>query len=340
MAGHRIARAAASLGWAFSALVAGTALVQAQMATSSQWAQVRTLVELPDDRLDPLAVQLAIDRIVDPTLDAASTTRALESLLMRIEARLPPAATARAKLDVLLSSLYQPGPWNDWRPFSYDLDDPTGKDLRTKLLGHYLRTRKGNCVSMPILVLILGQQLGLRVTLAAAPNHLLVKYLADDGQWLNVEATSGGFKYDSSYEREMQIPARAIDSGIYLRPMSPREAVGHQLGTLMEHYGRNGRPHDRIAVADLALAQNARDIGAMLHAASGYSVLLEWIRRRYPDPADIPPEQHEDVRHMQAANLGLFARAESLGWTEPTPEQQRAYLESIEREKARRGADR
>lgn len=37
------------------------------------------------------------------------------------------------------------------------------------------------------------------------------------------------------------------------------------------------------------------------------------------------------------SSLRLFAQAEALGWTEPTQDKEDGYLQSIEREKARRG---
>ena len=49
-------------------------------------------------------------------------------------------------------------------------------------MSHYLATRKGNCVSMPVLFVILGQKLGLPITLAIAPNHVFAKYKRDNGE--------------------------------------------------------------------------------------------------------------------------------------------------------------
>jgi len=60
------------------------------------------------------------------------------------------------------------------------------------LLQRYLTTRRGNCITMPILFLALGQRLGLTMTLAEAPLHVFVKYTDDDGAVWNLEATSGG----------------------------------------------------------------------------------------------------------------------------------------------------
>lgn len=322
----------AGLTFSLAALVAahaGEALAELQ--------PLRSFVATSGEHPDLLQAKLLIDAVVDPETDPEAVIRQIETLAARIHERFPANASSRVRLDLLLSSLYESGPWNGQRPFAYDLDDALGKNPRTRLLGHYLETRRGNCVSMPILFVILGQKLGLPVTLAAVPQHILVKYLADDGQWLNVEATSGGFKYDSTYERDLGISPRAIESGIYLRPLTPREAVARMLGTLMEHYRRTARGTDLIATADLALSLDPRHVEAMLHAGTGYAVLLDTIEQRYPDPANLPVELHGEVRFLQQTNRGLFAQAEALGWVEPTPEQQAAYLQSIEHEKMRRG---
>lgn len=298
---------------------------------------LRSFLATSGEHPDLLQAKLLIDAIIDPGTDPKAVITQVETLAAQVHGRFPANAPSRVRLDLLLSSLYEPGPWNGQRPFAYELDDPLGKNPRTRLLAHYLETRRGNCVSMPILFAILGQKLGLPVTLAAAPQHILVKYLADDGQWLNVEATSGGFKYDSTYERDLGISPRAVESGIYLRPLTQREAVSRMLGTLMEHYRRTARGTDLIATADLALSLDARHVEATLHAGTGYALLLDAIEQRYPDPAELPKELHGEVRFLQQANRELFAQAEALGWVEPTPEQQAAYLQSIEHEKMRRG---
>ena len=80
---------------------------------------------------------------------------------------------------------------------------------------------------------------------------------------IRIEATSGGYKIDESYRRELGIPPEAIVSGIYLRPMSRRESVGVMLGTLMEYHSQGGRQKQRFAAARLALRLNPKDVAAM-----------------------------------------------------------------------------
>jgi regulator of sirC expression with transglutaminase-like and TPR domain len=327
---------ASSLLFASVQLVSSSA--SAAMKSSSRDPALRTveaLLATPEGQIDFAKAKVSIDHLIDPKVNEGATLLQLDAWATKIRARFPAKATRREKLDILLSSLYQPGPWNDYRPFSYDLDDPLGANLHTKLISTYLATRKGNCVSMPILFAILGQKLGLPVTLATAPEHVLVKFLADDGEWLNVEATAGGFKFDSSYERETGMSAKAIQNEIYLRPLGPRDSVGVMLSTLMEFYARQHEQTRRVAVADAALKANPKDTVAMIHKATGYYWLLHTrYHLVYPRPVDIPAAKRQEFEQLSRQNVLWFAKAEDLGWTQPSEAQNAKYLDTIQREKA------
>ncbi len=149
-------------------------------------ADLRAQLTQPEVQVDFAKAKLTIDRLIDPSIDAASVMRELDALTAAVKSRIPAGASRRSQLDILLATLYQPGAWNGNRPFTYDLADPFGKNHTSKLLSAYLTTRKGNCVSMPILVAIIGQRLGLGLTLATAPEHVLVKAVDDEGRWLNL----------------------------------------------------------------------------------------------------------------------------------------------------------
>lgn len=299
---------------------------------------LKAVLERPNEQIDLLEAKLAIDRLIAPETDTAAARLQIDALVASVRARTPAGASNLGKLKVMLSTLYEPGIWNGGRPFQYDLSDPLGRNLQNKLLSTYLATRKGNCVSMPILFGIVGQRLGLPVTLATAPSHVMIKYQGDDGAWLNVEATAGGFKYDSSYESETGISSRAIETGIYLRPLSRRESVGVMMSSLMEYYGMAGLQTQRIATADLALKADPRDVVAMQHKGAAYYLLLqERFVRPYPDPNQIPETRRAEFLTISRENLRWYAEAERLGWVPPTPEQEARYLESIRREKETRG---
>ncbi|ATS89999.2 transglutaminase family protein [Xanthomonas citri] len=307
-------------------------------APAHDFRALNAILKTPDEKVDFAKAKLTIDRLIDPTLDASAVLRELDQLTNAVKARTPAGLTDRARMDTLLSTLYTSGPWNGNRPFSYDLDDPFGKNRRNKLLSTYLHTRKGNCVSMPILVAIIGQRVGLTTLLATAPEHVMVKFADGTGNWLNVEATAGGYKWDSSYERDTGIGALAIQNEIYLRPLSPRESVGVMASTLMEELAAKKRADDLMAVADMVLAVNSKDTVAMIQKANAYYLQLqERYNSKYPRPTDIPPALQADYQMRSRENLAWFAKAEAVGWTPPTAQNKASYLNSVEQEKQRRG---
>jgi len=301
-----------------------------------QIATIRGLLNTPDDQLDLATSKLTIDRLYDPTLNVASAKQQIGALAMTVRKRLPANPSIRDKIIALLSTLYDRGPWNGNHPFSYDLDDPLGEDLRNRLLSRYLATRKGNCVSMPILVAILAQKLGIQATLATAPAHMLMKFRDDRGVWMNVEATSGYVVNDSFYPPKEHISQQALASGIYLRPLSQKGAIGAMLSTLMISYDRR-RPEAVIALANLALEANPKDASAMIFEANAYYDLFKKrYTDRYPDPKDIPAAELKEAIWMSHQNPYWGHKAQALGWVQETPQQTQEYLDSVAREKARR----
>ena len=83
------------------------------------------------------------------------------------------------KLAAIRRAIYVAGPWNYNRAFSYDLSDPFGKVPANRLLSTYIRTRKGNCVSMPILFMIVADRMGLNVHLATADRSTIDRAMFD-----------------------------------------------------------------------------------------------------------------------------------------------------------------
>lgn len=308
-----------SLG-VFLVLLVTSESFSAQPSTKGTDPNLRTIqqiLDVPDSRIDLARAKLTIDHMIDPEIDIAAGIKQLDGTAHSIQLRLPPNASSRDKLEALRTYLYQAGPWNDNRPYSYDLDDPYGHTIRNKLLPTYLATRKGNCVSMPLLFIILGQKLGIDVTASVAPEHIFVKY-REEGQSYNLEATSGGgFIRDVWMQQQVPMSPEALASGIYMQPLTKKETVAVMAGTLMEFYGQQGWEERRIALANLALKYYPKDVSSMLHISSAYYRLRQQqFVNKYPTPNDIPVQERSYFAELDK-NIGLWrSKAEALGWRE------------------------
>jgi regulator of sirC expression with transglutaminase-like and TPR domain len=264
--------------------------------------------------------KIALDRAVAPSADYRRVLREIERLAEQARLLAGPRASEGAKIDAVRKVLTVAGPWNDHRPFSYDQDDPLGQNVRNKLLSVYFETRRGNCVTMPTLFLIIAQQLGLNVSLTTAPLHVLVRYTHTGIHPFNIEATSGGnFARDEWYRQNWPMSDRAIESGLYLRTHSQRETVAVMATTVLEFLLKAGRNEEAIAVADTILKANPLDGFVMVKKGTAIANIMKMeFFDKYPSPSRLPPAQRERYLALAAANKKAFEDAEALGW-QPSP---------------------
>lgn len=280
---------------------------------------VRSILAVPDSQLDYARAKLAFDRIIDTSFNADATFAEVERLATHATALAGAGANDAAKLAAVRRVIYTSGAWNGNRPFSYDLADPLGQNVRNKLLSTYLATRRGNCVSMPILFLLVGERMGLNLSLSTAPIHVFVRYTDPAGREMNLETTSGGHPARTLwYRQQMPMSDRAVASGLYLRTLTRREAVALMATTVMDFLMGERRYQEAIEVGEIILQHNPRDALTMVHVGSADAELMrtEFVER-YPDPALIPPAMRARYAMLAQRNRQMFQAAEALGWEEP-----------------------
>ncbi len=303
-------------------------MVQTSVALEAGIARsVRAILAVPERDIDHGSAKLALDALVDPSLDSGAAMADLDRMADRARDLAGPGAAEGARLGAVRRLIYDSGPWNGHRPFGYDHGDPLGTAIPGKLIANYLERRLGNCVSMPVLFLILAEKLGVALRLASAPHHMFLRYLAPDGTVINIEATSGGHPArDIWYRRNFPMSDRALASGLYMRTLSRREGLALMATTVLEHLLVSRRYEEAIAVATVILEHNPRDGQVMVAQASAYAGLIRTrFAARYPMPILIPEALRPGYWLLQQRNNALFAAAEALGWEpdgdfEPPPQ--------------------
>lgn len=271
------------------------------------------------DTVDLARAKLAVDKLIDPSIDVAANLKEVDHLADEARKLAGPSAKSAQKLAAVRKVIYEPGPWNGNRPFSYDMTDPAGTKLVNKLLPTYLRTRKGNCISMPILFVILADRLGLNATLSTAPRHVFVKYTDEAGKVWNIETTSGATPARDEYVREKMGPFtdEAIANGVYMKTLSRKEALAVIGSVLLQHLAEQNRRAEMIGVAEVLLRAYPNDAPTMVVEGSAYGRLLEGeFISKFPTPADILMILRPRYNFLAAQNDLAFAKAESLGWRE------------------------
>lgn len=231
--------------------------------------------------------------------------------------------------------LYEAGAWNNNQPYHYNFDDPKGTKVINKLLPTYLVTKKGNCISMPLLFIVLGQRLGIEVTASTAPLHVLVKYTdSDTGQSYNLETTSGANPArDVWYQQTKRITDQALVNKIYLQKLSKRETVAVMAQVLAEDYYDKQEYEKAMMVSDVVLKYYKNDVDSMLMKGTlFYRLLAKHYLGKYPAPYLIPMEERPYFEFLSINNRYWFEKAEALGWREPTKEDEANYLKAVKQD--------
>ena len=186
-----------------------------------------------------------------------------------------------------------------------------------KLISHYLDTRLGDCVSMPLLFLILADRMGLNVALSTVPLHVFVRHIDTAGRVTNLETTSGANPARDEWVRRIRPTSdRAIRSGLHMRTLSRREGIALMATTVLQYLMDSRRYEEAIEVAQAILEQDQRNSIALINLGRRLRTdpaprLPRPLSDAMPHPAQSPAalpipvvEKPGRVRHGEAAWLG------------------------------------
>ena len=207
------------------------AVAQAQERTKRP--PIDIILQEPEDSIEVGVACLSLAQEFYPDLNAEFFLTALDHLVSRFQKHFGHVTDPELRIRALNTFLFQKGCWNDSLVFMYDHSDPGAHRRDNRFINGYLSRRRGSCVTMPMLYVILGQRLGMSISAVRAPNHFFVRYFPKKipvGWQANIEATSGGgYSSDGEYTIDMKIPKVGITKGMFLRTLTRKEYLASLL---------------------------------------------------------------------------------------------------------------
>ena len=279
---------------------------------------VRDVLETPEDKIDLARAKLIFDKLLDPRVDVEGTLAKIDDMVETVQQMAGPGASNKIKLTKVRDYIYVSGDWNGYQPYQYDMTDPFGRKPGNALLSNYLATRRGNCITMPLLFVILAERLGISATISVVPFHMFVRITDDSGKTFNVEATDGGHAVpDGFYRRKTPVTDEAVKNGVYMKTLTKREAVAVLAESVASHYLELKQAEPVLTIANSILAAYPNDANAMAEQGSAYSLMIDQqYRQQYPRPLDIPVALQGGYLALADKNREAFERVEALGWRE------------------------
>lgn len=304
----------------------------------------QTVWDLPamaEENIDIGLWALIAAKEFDPSIDIPSYLDRLDQKAAEIKLML---AGRNRDMDKFLATrmfIYQAGPWNENRPYAYDLDDPLGDKPGSRSLSTYMDTRLGNCVTMPLLFAALLERVDpeLKFHAVIVPNHIFLRfYDRQTGDVWNVETTNEASPARNAwYVEQSDITQEAIESGLYLRDLSRKEFMGALIETMISHHRELGNYSKALEYADLFLeAYPDSDIGLVQKGALFSWLVYEIVEKARNEARSLSPDERTMARHYDQQAELYINKAFSLGWRPETDEEREAYLKIIEQEKSRR----
>jgi regulator of sirC expression with transglutaminase-like and TPR domain len=298
---------------------------------------IRKAISNPENQIDLTVAKLTIDKIIDPSVDIFQTEAQINQAATTIKTMFPANTTSMEKLLAVRAFMFEKGLWNGFQIYQYDFDDPKGTNPQSALISNLLKTRKGNCVSLPVMFVMLGQKVGLDVTLANAPLHLFVKFKeTETGNVFNIEATNGANPFRDAWIIEQhKILPLAVETGIYLKPLTRKESAAELAMSAATKYLNDGNLQAAMEIADFVLENHPKSVNAMLTKGSLYYLMRQEEEKRYAAHLqEMPVDFKNYLLALSESNQFWFTKAESLGWHEPSQQDEAEYEKVIAAKKA------
>ncbi len=221
-------------------------------------------------------------------------------------------------------------------PKTYDFHDIFGAEDWTKMfVSKLLVSNTGQCHSLPLLYLILAEELGIEAHLAISPQHSYVMVQDDQKNWFNLELTNGKYSSDAWVTGSGYVKAEALANGIYMRPLSKRETIANCFNDLAGGYiHKFGFDDFMLKCADKVLQHDEKNVSAWMLKANYYTILFQYIADQKGKP---PLDQL--LRDPKAAEVfkkrnEVYQTIDNLGHEVMPPEVYKDWLKSLDKNKS------
>jgi len=209
--------------------VCGSAFSQSTYTGQS----VEELFELPEEEINIGVASLVLAKEFYTDMNVDFFLYSFDYMAQRFSEVFGQYENPDERVRALNTYFYKSGFWNDGITFSYDDADLHVTKLSNRFINGYIATKKGSCITMPLLYVIIGERLGWPIYPVRSAKHFFVRYIPKELSFnfqQNIETTNGGsFISDEQYKLDVQIPDKSINNGVYLRTLSKKEYLASLL---------------------------------------------------------------------------------------------------------------
>lgn len=152
----------------------------------------------------------------------------LERSVQALKPRLEASPLMEEKIRILNTYFFQE------QGFTFDAGDPLGENPDNVHLLRVIQRKKGFCLSLSVLYLLIGQELKLPLYGVKAPHHFFLRCEPSGNSFFNIESTNTGLPFPNSYYVEnFRIGSKALLHEYYLRNLNEREVFAEYVSNYL-----------------------------------------------------------------------------------------------------------
>ena len=206
---------------------------------------LENFLHIKEKDIDIAEVALNLTKEIRPRLNIKKYMAAINKMVFQIKHLMKGSNDPKSKIKVLNGYFH--------KMFSYDLGDPIVLKEKNRFLTGLIDSKKGSCITLPLLYVILAQRLGLPMYPVLAPSHIFVRYVGKTP--VNIETTTNGRMIsDEKYIEDFLIPPQSISSGAYMKRLTYKEYLSELIMVnAIEHFFRRNKTEKGLQYIDLAI---------------------------------------------------------------------------------------
>jgi hypothetical protein len=222
-------------------------------------------------------------------------------------------------------------------PYEYDFEDPFGKkDYSQFFVTKLMHTRKGQCRSLPLLYLILAEELGVKAWLAYSPQHSYVKLQDERQNWYNLELTNGHYSADSWILGSSFIKAEALKNQLYMDTLPTKALIAGTLNELSKGYAQKWG-YDKFVVqcAEMTLKHHPKDVFAMQLKSDCATMRFRYVLQQLNYPSKSQIHLYPKAQQVLQEMYDLYGFIDQTGYEAMPEEFYKAWLQSFNDQKGK-----
>jgi hypothetical protein len=202
----------------------------------------------------------------------------------------------------------------------------------TKLLSD----KTGQCHSMPLLYLLLADELKIKAWMSYSPQHSYIKVQGDKDIWYSYETTNGNYSTDSWVQSSGLIKSEALKSGIYMDTLSRKETIAATLADLAKGYAiKFGFDKFVLDCVNKALEYHPNNAYALQIKADYYTLLFRHVWQQLNKPTKEQIQLYPKANEILMKMYAIYDHLDKVGFETMSEEAYKSWIKSFETEKGK-----